>query len=1316
MVCAIDSIANPNTKEQKVQIVTKTNAGTSNARMPLAIGALAALVCAFALCLTARAQAAPPLISQTSFSAVSETGATLSASVDPTGTPTNAHFEYTTLAEFETHGFEVAQTAPGAEISIPNLVKGTGSLTASSDVITGASATAGAFGIGQTISPTTGIPAATTITAVEAEPGKETLKLKISKAATANVPAAKLTATGPQPISAVLTGLAATTGYVFRAVAKKTVGEEEAQGPPTTFYTYGPAPTFGPCPNDDLRSGAHGAPGDPGALLPDCRSYELATPLAKNGNNALSANGFSRAAADGSAVTFGSPFGIPGGLGAQSLPFYQASRGTAAWSTAGLLPPASFGELGRFLVGQLPDLSATYATATRFGIPLRTALFELHRDGSAPIQITPYTVFGSGTGGDVTKLGFAGASADASTVVIEAATALAPEESGPPIAGGVPSAPNLYAWDRATGQLHLASVMNTPAKTQALLAKGAWAGPYNWGNDELASGGGTEGGYYLTDEHAVSLDGSLLFTSRSDGHVYQRINPTAEQSLLNPQGECTEAAKACTLDVSASERTPPDPTGHQRAAFQAATADGSKVFFTSSEKLTNDANTGPEQPPAQIGRATLNGEGPATDEDEAFLPVHALGTAVDPEGEYIYWADPSLGTIGRANLKAADPKSTVEPEFIVPGETKAISHPTSESGIYHSAPSTPRYVAVDGKYVYWTNTGPLGEEDVTQIGGPGPVEGGGTIGRAKLDHTKPAEPEFITGASNPQGIAVNATNIYWANAARIQGNRGISRAAIGGDSVNAKLFTPYAELPPYGVALSATDLYFDLNNQNGGYISRVPLSGGAEVGPSIGQAGMRGLAIDSGHLYWATQGEGGAIGRISLTEFAENCPSNPTCEKDFLTPSGTLEGLAVSGTHLYWSVNGETPGNPGNDLYRSEPASGALTDLTPKGSTDNPNGAEVRGVLGTSADGSHVYFAANADLDGAGPAEPGDCSGASFKSNSGECSLYLSHDDEFDFIARLATNSHPESDAVNWLPAPFSTALGTGALTPRSSWVSSEGRTLVFRSVRSLALPYESHGHAQLYRFSMGNGITCLTCVPSGATPVDRPAYTGMFFNALSFPAIRPGIEAAGQVQLRFASADGERVFFETPEALVGYDTDGASGCANVSEGVPSCLDVYEWEAPGTGTCVSGGPAYSPLNRGCLYLISQGSDSGPAFFADASSSGDDVFFFTPAQLVGQDSDELLDVYDARVDGGLTAQNPVSTPPCEAEGCKPASVPPPEFQAPSHFFGPSNPKPAKGCPKGKVKKQGKCVKKQAKKHHKSAGRQHQRANANRRAPR
>jgi hypothetical protein len=58
-------------------------------------------------------------------------------------------------------------------------------------------------------------------------------------------------------------------------------------------------------------------------------------------------------------------------------------------------------------------------------------------------------------------------------------------------------------------------------------------------------------------------------------------------------GECTVAADACTIEVSASQRSAPDPhVFAQPARYWGASANGALVFFTSNAELTNDAYTG----------------------------------------------------------------------------------------------------------------------------------------------------------------------------------------------------------------------------------------------------------------------------------------------------------------------------------------------------------------------------------------------------------------------------------------------------------------------------------------------------------------------------------------------------------------------------------------------------------------------------------------------------------------------------------------------------------------------------------------------------
>jgi hypothetical protein len=140
--------------------------------------------------------------------------------------------------------------------------------------------------------------------------------------------------------------------------------------------------------------------------------------------------------------------------------------------------------------------------------------------------------------------------------------------------------------------------------------------------------------------------------------------------------------------------------------------------------------------------------------------------------------------------------------------------------------------------------------------------------------------------------------------------------------------------------------------------------------------------------------------------------------------------------------------------------------------------------------------------------------------------------------------------------------------------------------------------------------------------------------------------------------------------------------------------NVYEW------------------HEGDVHLISDGHDL-TTDFAGASSvklvgvdpSGADVFFTTGDPLSAADDDDLIDIYDARIDGGFPA--PAIPASCSGDGCQPAPSAPPSEPAPAtpFFTGPGNlvssppaASPAKPkakpptCKKGFVERKGRCVKK------------------------
>jgi hypothetical protein len=551
---------------------------------------------------------------------------------------------------------------------------------------------------------------------------------------------------------------------------------------------------------------------------------------------------------------------------------------------------------------------------------------------------------------------------------------------------------------------------------------------------------------------------------------------------------------------------------------------------------------------------------------------------------------------------------------------------------------------------------------------------------------------FITGASNPTGIAVDASSafLYWGNSGEENANRTIGRAKLtptGAEEVENGFIHVAVNAFPQGVAVNATHIYTAVNENDNSYVFRYDIDGDpSSWSPFFDNEhpnlpGVRGIALDPGHVYWARQG-GESIGRINL-ELEEP-------EREFVKEAGQPLGLALDGEHLYWSANQELFPNIGNDLYRFETEGGGLEDLTPDPSEEN--GAEVIGVLGASEDGSHLYFVANGVL--AAGAAAGDCKGRVAGGNlgfSGECSLYLHEEGKaLTYVARLGGG-----DATDWLSSMLNSR------TEKTARVSADGKTLLFSSRRQLT-SYPNEGVSELYRYRVGQGIVCVSCSPTGAPPAKAPT-----LGSITPPALAPFSTAA--TLSRNLSADGNRVFFETAEALVGADTNGSGGCpekgANTNVSSPICLDVYEWEAKGTGSCES-----EAQNGGCLYLLSTGKNTEASFFGDASLDGKEAFIFTYSQLAGQDQDQLMDAYDTSVDGGLISQNTPRPPDCMSTNSCQGPVPPtPSFQSPGSesFSGPGNPKPKQACPKGKRKVHSKgktrCVAK-----HKHKGKGHKRA--------
>jgi len=354
-------------------------------------------------------------------------------------------------------------------------------------------------------------------------------------------------------------GLSPDTKYHFRVVA--TNGSGPSAGPDRTFKTYAASAPDTSCPNQAFRIG-------PGANLPDCRAYEMVSPVDKNGGDILTQeklNGdpgrtaYDQSATSGDKLTYSSGASFGDEPSSRFSNQYMATRGALGWSSHGidaprgttaLLPyPVSTYDLSAQFRAFTPDLSSGWITDDNL-VPLTpdalASFTDLYRRDNTTGSFEAITV-GAPTsfpGPDLT-LEFRGYSDDLSHQVYNAAAALTPDAA---------ANENRQIYDFSDGELHLVSVLpNGEADPQPSIVGGPTSSLFSIADYDNA----------LADR-AVSDDGSRIFwtanPSYGGGRIYVRVDGQT------------------TIPVSESVTAKPAP-GSEPAQFLTASTDGSKAVF-----------------------------------------------------------------------------------------------------------------------------------------------------------------------------------------------------------------------------------------------------------------------------------------------------------------------------------------------------------------------------------------------------------------------------------------------------------------------------------------------------------------------------------------------------------------------------------------------------------------------------------------------------------------------------------------------------------------------------------------------------------------
>jgi DNA-binding beta-propeller fold protein YncE len=432
-----------------------------------------------------------------------------------------------------------------------------------------------------------------------------------------------------------------------------------------------------------------------------------------------------------------------------------------------------------------------------------------------------------------------------------------------------------------------------------------------------------------------------------------------------------------------------------------------------------------------------------------------------------------------------------------------------------------------------------------------------------------------------------------------------------------------------------------------------------ERGASVRHA----VSADGSRIYWSTtKGEVG-LGKIYLrlngTTTVEVSGKASSAEAQFW-------GASADGSKALFAIEDQTAPITAlnHNLYEYDLATESATLLAGK----------LIGIAGAGEDLSRVYFASEEAIGGKGTA--------------GKANLYLRDEGTITFIATLSEmDVRDEKSGLGALPS--NTTPGP---VFHAAHVTPDGGRLAFISTEPLSGfdntdAVSGKPDSEVFTYAAETGeLNCASCSPAGARPEGRSVKTPG--NSAFLPTA--GSLPLGSNQLytpRALAEDGNRLFFTSYADLLPRDQNGKA-------------DVYEWELPGTSaSCESeADPDFYEANGGCLFLISSGQSPVDSELLDSSPSGRDVFFSTQQSLLSQDPD-LVDIYDARIEGGFPPPPP-PPPPCVGEACQPAQ-PALVFRSPTTGqLRPGNP-PRISCPKGKhrVIKGGKerCVKNKAKGH-------------------